>query len=321
MRKTFSFYKVAGLVFLLAIISCTTEKTQEEGSGDNPYVIVLGTVQDGGSPHAGCLKSCCSELFEHPDPTRMVVSLGLVDPKSNSYWLFEASPDLRRQMKIAQTGLQERLRNTPNGIFLTHAHIGHYSGLMFLGKESMNSDSLPVYAMPRMSDFLRNNGPWEQLVNLKNISLNVLGNNSPISLTDELTVTPILVPHRDEYSETVGFKIKGPNKTLLFIPDINKWEIWDKSIKDQLDSVDYAFLDATFFDGNEINNRDIRLIPHPFVIETAKLLQHSHDSIKKKVNFIHFNHTNPLLDKSSQEFFEVKRWGFNIAQFKDKIQL
>ena len=32
------------------------------------------------------------------------------------------------------------------------------------------------------------------------------------------SVTPIQVPHRDEYSETAGYIIKGKNKKALFIP-------------------------------------------------------------------------------------------------------
>ena len=43
----------------------------------------------------------------------------------------------------------------PKGIFLTHAHIGHYSGLIHLGKEALGAKGISVYAMPKMSFFLK----------------------------------------------------------------------------------------------------------------------------------------------------------------------
>jgi len=309
------------IVILIAISGCTNHPVEEETEvSQNPYIMVLGTVQDGGSPHAACDKDCCANLFDSPDKSRMVVSLGLVDPSTNSYWLFEATPDLPRQMKLAGNGL-DITKKVADGIFLTHAHIGHYTGLMYLGKESMNSSSLPVYAMPRMDSFLRNNGPWSQLVKMDNIDIKTIHHQKSISLAEDLVVTPFLVPHRDEYSETVGYKIVGPNKSLLFIPDINKWSIWDKSLIDELDSVDFAFIDATFYDGNEIKSRDISQIPHPFVIETQELLKDVPESTKGKIHFIHFNHTNPLLDTISMEFKQMEASPFNVARFMQRHTL
>ncbi|MEJ2003810.1 MAG: MBL fold metallo-hydrolase, partial [Cyclobacteriaceae bacterium] len=191
-------------------------------SAQNPFIIVLGNVQDGGSPHIGCSRECCSGLHESPDPDRMVVSLGLVDPSSESRYLIEATPDMPRQLQILNKYGPYGDEKTADGIFLTHAHIGHYTGLMYLGKEALNSSGAPVFAMPRMAEYLRTNGPWSQLVKLGNIDLRMIRDGEPVHLTDKLQVTPIRVPHRDEYSETVGFFMKGPSKTALFIPDIDK---------------------------------------------------------------------------------------------------
>ena len=68
---------------------------------------------------------------------------------------------------------------------------------------------------------------------------------------------PFLVPHRDEFSETVGFEIKGENKTAVFIPDIDKWSKWNSDLKELIKRVDYAFLDATFYKNGEIPSRDM----------------------------------------------------------------
>jgi pyrroloquinoline quinone biosynthesis protein B len=287
----------------------------------SPYIIVLGTIQDAGSPHMGCEKSCCIDLFENPDPTRKVVSLGLVDPLEKKYWLIEASPDFITQCRELKKISGFEHAKSPDGIFLTHAHIGHYTGLMYLGKESYNSRNVPVFAMTRMKGFLIKNGPWSQLFKLNNIKINNINHQEEIKLSNNLSITPFLVPHRDEYSETVGFKISGPKKSVLFIPDIDKWGKWNKNLKQEIKKADLALLDGTFYDSKEVNNRNISEIPHPFIIETMALFKKENNSEKSKINFIHLNHTNPLLDTNSAALKKVKESGFNTANYKDIINL
>ena len=289
--------------------------------GNLPYIIVLGTIQDAGSPHMGCEKPCCISLFEAPDPNRKVVSLGLVDPLEKKYWLIEASPDFITQCRELKKTSDFEHGKSPDGIFLTHAHIGHYAGLMYLGKEAINSKNVPVYAMPKMQHFLSNNGPWNQLVNTKNIALTPLEHKQTVLLSKDLEITPIVVPHRDEYSETVGFRIQGPNRSVLFIPDIDKWGNWEIDIIDTLKNVDYAFLDATFYSGKEVNFRDISEIPHPFIIETMALFKHLPKREKEKIFFIHLNHTNPALDPNSEASRTIEKNGFRIAHINQVFDL
>ncbi len=77
--------------------------------------------------------------------------------------------------------------------------------------------------MKNMEEFLKSNGPWDQLVMLKNIQLKRIKENVNIKIGDGLFIEPFLVPHCDEYSETVGYQVMGQNKSLLYIPDIDKW--------------------------------------------------------------------------------------------------
>jgi pyrroloquinoline quinone biosynthesis protein B len=288
---------------------------------DQPFLVVLGNIQDAGSPHIGCTKECCKKLLTQPDATRIVVALGLVDPKQSKKFLVEATPDISAQLKVLQSYLPANSSEVPDGIFLTHAHIGHYTGLMFLGKEAWNAKEVPVYAMPVMHSFLSTNGPWSQLVNNKNIVLQKIEDQQSISITPALSIIPFTVPHRDEYSETVGYKIIGPTKSALFIPDIDKWSKWKLNIVEELKKVDYAFVDATFFDAAEINHRDIAEIPHPFVIESMELFASLNASEKQKVWFIHMNHTNPLLNPDSDQSKQVEANGFNVARFKSHFAL
>jgi pyrroloquinoline quinone biosynthesis protein B len=287
---------------------------------NNVSLVVLGTVQDGGSPHIGCEKECCSPLWKHPDPTRKVVSLGIIDYENKKTFLFEATPDLPEQLKLLKK-VSNLDTETPDGIFLTHAHMGHYTGLMFLGREALGSKNVPVYTMPKMESFLKENGPWNQLIKLNNIALKSLHNQQIVSLTPNISVVPFTVPHRDEYSETVGFKIIGPEKSVLFIPDIDKWSKWETSIIEAIKDADYAFLDATFYDNKELNYRDISEIPHPFVIESLELFKNLSNKEKSKIHFIHFNHTNPLLTPNSPETKHTILEGFRIAKFKQVIGL
>ena len=283
----------------------------------DPYVVVLGTMQDGGSPHMGCEKDCCKVI----DPNKKVVSLGLIDPTSKKKILFEASPDFVSQINALKGLLPSSGEKTPDGIFITHAHMGHYAGLMFLGREAMNSKAVPVYAMPKMKNFLENNGPWSQLVTLNNIRINPLSEGKWENISPSLKVKPILVPHRDEFSETVGFIIEGPHKKLLFIPDIDKWEKWKTDIVSLIKQVDHALIDGTFFSAAEVGNRNIAEIPHPLVQESMQLFDALPAKEKEKIMFIHFNHTNPLLNEHSEEAKLVRSKGFRIAEMNLRITL
>jgi len=318
------------LFFTLFILSCTKEKSTEKIIVEKPEqkkiikntsLVLLGTIQDAGSPQIGCEKDCCKDLFENPDYTRQVISLGLIDKQNNRTYLFDATPDIKTQMKMLSKYNSGVHKELTDGIFLTHAHIGHYAGLMYLGKESMSSKNVTVYAMPKMKTFISDNGPWSQLVKSENIKLSEIQNEETVQLSDKINVTPILVPHRDEYSETVGYRIKGPNKSALFIPDIDKWEKWDKNIIDEIKKVDYAFLDATFYSGKEIDSRDISQIPHPFIIESLEKFKHLSKEEKNKIIFIHFNHTNPVINSNSEESKTVIEQGYRIGKFEEIFEL
>ena len=302
------------IVFILCatIFSCSEYKT----SNNNNFITVLGIAQDAGYPHIGCKKDCCNKNIG--DNKYYVTSIGLTDIENGKYYLFEATPDIGEQIKYLKSGVTNK--KLIDGILLTHAHIGHYSGLMYLGREALGANKIPIYTMPRMKNFLENNGPWSQLVSLDNIDLKEINHNQNIQLSNELIVIPFNVPHRDEFSETVGYKIIGKNKSALFIPDIDKWDLWKKSIVDEVKSVDYAFLDATFFSGDEIN-RSMKEIPHPFVLETIDIFMDEDLGTKNKIHFIHFNHTNPLLNQKINLRDSILKLGFNFAKFGDKYNL
>ncbi len=274
------------------------------------YVMLLGVAQDAGYPQINCKKVCCKQAWENPELKRTTSCLAIVDPIGKEQWIIDATPNIKEQLQLLKqkTGTEKL-----DGILLTHAHMGHYTGLMQFGREVMGSDNLPVFAMPKMKNFLEENGPWSQLVKLENINIKALRSDSTFSLNERIKIKPFLVPHRDEFSETVGYEITINNKSLIFIPDIDKWEKWETNITELIKKVDYAFLDATFYKNGELK-RDMSEIPHPFAEESMALFSILSDTDKQKVHFIHFNHTNPLIIDGSTAQEEVLKKGFNIAK-------
>jgi pyrroloquinoline quinone biosynthesis protein B len=279
-----------------------------------PYLVVLGIAQDGGYPQAGTKES---PAWEDPSLRRSVASLGLVDPAGGRRFLFEATPDFKEQLyrldRLAPVAATPGL----DGIFLTHGHMGHYTGLLHLGREAMGARQVPVYAMPRMARLLGGHAPWELLVRLEHIVLRPLVAGRAVELGSGLRVTPFPVPHRDEYTETVGFLVEGPRRSALFLPDIDKWERWDEQgerIETWIRRVDIAYLDGTFYADGEIPGRSMAEIPHPFIEESLRRFALLPADERRKVRFIHLNRTNPALDAESPAARAIERAGMAVAR-------
>ena len=285
--------------------------------------VVLGIGQDGGAPQ---ISNPDDPAWDDPSLKLWAASGAVIDHVNSKRYLFEATPDFREQLNLldnisdggeAPLGL--------SGVFLTHAHIGHYAGLIFAGHESAGAKGLKVFSMPRMQNYLENNGPWDQLVRYKNIDLVSLSPKNPVNLGPQLSVTAYLVPHRDEYSETVGYLIQGPSKRILFLPDIDDWDRWQAEynihIEDMIAKVDVAYLDATFFDDNELPGRDMSKIPHPRVVDSMTRFEKLDQAERDKVRFFHINHTNKIRFASSEQSKEVRRRGFKVAKRGERICL
>lgn len=283
-------------------------------------LIVLGAGQDAGAPQIGNPQD---PAWENPALRLTPTSIALVDHDAGQRYLFEATPRITSQLNLLDAmapGAGDDL--SLSGVFLTHAHIGHYAGLIFFGQEAAGASKVPVYAMPRMTDYLQSNGPWEQLIDLQNIKIATLEDRVPMALSRDISVTPYRVPHRDEYSETVGYVIETTGKNILFVPDIDSWDEWeaefDLRLEDMLEQVDFAFIDATFYDDHELSGRDMTLIPHPRVAATMERLANQSAEIRSRVQFIHYNHTNPIRFPDAEETQDVYARGFHIARSGDR---
>ena len=297
-------------MFAAALLTLALQTSGPEAGG--PYAVVLGIAQDGGVPHAGCRQPLCVEARTDPAKRRRVASLGLVDPAAGRRFLVDATPDFADQI--------ESLGGRPDGILLTHAHVGHYLGLAQLGREVLGARNVPVYCTPSMAKFLRENKPWSRLVALENIAIREVAPGSEVVLTDSLRATPIRVPHRDEDSDTVAWLIRGPSRAILWLPDIDKWEKWDRSLPALLeDPALVAFVDGTFQSADEIPGRSIAEIPHPLVSETAALVA-GMPQARGRVYLVHLNHTNRLLWDENAKAALAER-GVGVATEGQRIPL
>jgi pyrroloquinoline quinone biosynthesis protein B len=266
-----------------------------------PFVVVLGTAQDGGIPHLGGTAA--------PDLADVTAQLELADRI--------APPSPERPDIPGRSGRSRIL----DGIFLTHAHVGHYLGLAWFGREIYGADRLPVFGSRRMTDFLAKNGPWELMVRLGQIEPVTIAPDRAVALASGLSITPFLVPHRDEYTDTFGFEIRGPNRALLFIPDIDKWEKWATRIEDRIAKVDVALLDATFFGDGELPGRSMAEVPHPFVVESLARFAKLPTSERRKIVFTHLNHTNPAALAGTPERAAIETAGMRVAVEGERIDL
>ena len=295
-----------------------TPVAQAHGPIDGPFVRVVGTVQDGGLPHAACSCANCEIARRHPDRSGRIASLALVLPASGKVYLIDATPDIRDQLhalRDVRRPVEGRVDRAPlDGIFLTHAHIGHYLGLAFFGFEAVHTQGLPVWVTPRMARFLSDNGPWSQLVELNNITLEEIAPGTGIELEEGVTVTAIRAPHRDEYADTLAFRIDGPSRSLFYLPDTDSWVAWDQPLPEALAGVDYALLDGTFFSLDELPGRNVESIGHPLIRRSLDLLTETVRETGLQVFFTHLNHSNPALDPESPERREIESRGFRVLE-------
>jgi pyrroloquinoline quinone biosynthesis protein B len=292
----------------------------------DPYVLVVGTAQDGGLPQIGCNLSCCEVARADPSRRRLNSALLLVDPRSGKRWLFDAGPDLPEIVETTRGIPPNRTTGAGrpplfDGIFVTHAHLGHVAGLLSLGREAYGARSQPVYVGARMSAFLSSNAPWSLAVDDGHLALERIKDERTVVLAEDLRVTPWRVPHRDEFSETFGFVIEGPSRSLLYLPDIDKWERWGRPLEEALAAVDVALIDGSFFADGEIPGRSMADIQHPFISETIARLAAAPRQPRAQVLFTHLNHTNPAADPDGAAAAAVRRAGHDVAADGQVIDL
>ena len=273
-----------------------------------PEAVVLGIGQDGGRPQIGCRRACCADA----DPVTPAC-LALIGSDGRR-WLIDATPAIGEQLRLLDS-IVPRESETPviDGVLLTHGHLGHFTGLAQLGREALAADGVPVWAQPRLRRVLESDAPWSLLAEHGH----VVFRDDPVVLGGGLSVEVLPVPHRDEI---LAFRVEGPTGSVLWLPDIDSWELWDRDVIDEVARVDVAYLDATFYDDGELD-RDMSAIPHPRVVDTVTRFVERAPELAARVRLIHLNHTNPVLRPGSPERAFVEDAGLSVALTGERFTL
>jgi pyrroloquinoline quinone biosynthesis protein B len=247
-------------------------------------------------------------------------SLAIIDarPQPSSVWLVDASPDIKFQLSLLapllgpHPRMPERFRQ-PDGLLLTHAHMGHMAGLAQLGPEAMHVRDLPLYASHGLAKVLRETILWRPL--LDNLRLTTVADGVAFDLAPQLLITPLAVPHRDELGTgTFAFRIQGPERSLLYVPDIDDWRQWPAA-RQVLSGVDLILADATFYSADELGGRPP--VAHPLVPDTVDFFA----GLPGQLILTHLNHTNRLLDRDDPARAELAAQGIAVAHFGQIIAL
>jgi pyrroloquinoline quinone biosynthesis protein B len=314
---------LAALALALAGCAAAPDGPRAAASSTGRFeLFVLGRAQDGGLPHVGCDRETCCAAARRTGRVETPACLGIHDRETGALALIEATPAVERQLALLHdlAGSRPRGRQPVDAVFLTHAHIGHYLGLAHFGREVAATQGLPVYGTPRFLAFLRAHGPWQQLIDLGQIDPRPVEPKGSVELFGALTVEAIPVPHRDEYSDTVAYRIRGPERTVLFCPDVDAWGRHDGLLDQLLDGVDVAYLDATFYDGRELPERFRAEIPHPTMVDSMERLGARAAARLGSIRFLHLNHTNPAFHPGAIAD-SIRARGFGIAQVGERTVL
>lgn len=308
-----------GAFLLVALAACATPSPTAPPPACELFV--LGIAQDGGLPHFGCERPCCAGA-RAAGRSLAPACLGVVDRRAGKLLLVEATPAVERQ--VAQlhqlADVHGRGRQPIDALLVTHAHIGHYLGLAFFGREVASTAELPVFCTPRFAAFLRSQAPWRQLVELQQIAPTEFTIGEWFEPWPGLAVRAFTVPHRDEFSDTVAFQLRGPQRSVLFVPDVDAWERQPGLLEQLLLGVDVAYLDGTFFDGSELPERNLDEIRHPLIVRTMQRLSDVARQRPGALRFLHLNHTNPALHDAAVRA-RIEAAGFAIATEGERVSL
>jgi len=274
-------------------------------SGIHYTVIVLGSAQDGGVPQLGS--------GELPVPDRSASSLAVVGSDGTAV-LVDASPDLRlQQRRLAADPDYARRSDLQafDAVLLTHAHMGHYAGLLYFGNEAHSTRQLPCFASPSMLRFLAGNEPWATLFRDGHLQAVTVEPGKVFDIVPGLSAVAHPVPHRPDFSDTLAFELIGPTgRSLLYLPDLDDWSDWPEA-SGVLSRVDTALVDATFYDDREHPHRDLADIPHPLVTDTIE--RFAGLASETQIILTHLNWTNRLCDPEAPEHARIRAAGFSVA--------
>lgn len=284
-------------------------------------VIVLGSAQDGGFPQWDCNCVNCQLSRSGELRFRLRSSLALEDDLGNII-ILDASPDLKHQVDVIGSSRQRigRIcsdRVSPiDAILITHAHWGHVMGLLEFSAGA--SFEVPVYCSPSVSSIIYASPVFRSLIDGDFIRIMEFKDNIPLEIVNYrgqktyFKLEAFKVPHREDFTDTYGFKIFHKSSSITYIPDI---KVLDEEIIRKIDDTDFLFFEGTFYWDDELwrvskIKRTSKELGHIPIVESLLILRELEIDMKY---YIHLNHTNPVLRSGSDERRSVEDAGIKIV--------
>jgi len=299
-------------------------------------IVVLGAAAGGGFPQWNCNCDTCRRA-RSGDPAakpRTQSSLA-ISADGESWFLLNASPDLRRQI-LDNPALHPKhgRRHSPiAGAVLTNGDVDHISGLINLRE----SQPLSIYATARIHGVLADNSIFQvlnsDLVARRTLALNepveLVGPDGPSGLTVEMFSVPGKValylegasPVLDgETEDTVGLRVSADGsaggRSFFYIPGCAK--LTDR-LANRLRGADLLFFDGTLWQDDEmilqgVGTKTGRRMGHISVSgPDGSLAAFAGLGIRRKI-YIHINNTNPILLDDSPERATVTEAGWEVGE-------
>jgi pyrroloquinoline quinone biosynthesis protein B len=300
-------------------------------------VEILGTAAGGGFPQWNCACRNCSSLRSATFPGRPRTQLQVaVSPDGISWFLLNASPDLRTQIE-ANSFLHPRgnVRHSPiSGVLLTSADLDQSLGLLLLRelqplqifatasiRRILREDNSMFSMLHRTADQAR----WKDMVpgtafELSSKTGEQLGSEClPVSVATRFPryVTAKRAAELEQNEAVVGLILRSSSgKRLGYFPAVAHL---DQTLLRQLDSLDVLLFDGTFWTDDELiklqsGGQTAREMGHIPVSSPGGSLDLLSALRCPRKMLVHINNTNPLLNETGPEYRQVRERGWEIAE-------
>lgn len=295
-------------------------------------VRILGSAAGGGFPQWNCNCPNCDGLrsgrLKGQPRTQSSIA---VRSSAGSWFLVNASPDVRQQLEALRDGPALGVRSNPfAGVLLTDAEIDHTTGLLLLRESSaplhVYSTAVVHRALTRDHPILRTlesycGVAWRPLEPGRRVRL---GDDAEAALDVEpfpvVADPPKYVAGRgaDEEGWAVGLTFRDPmtDGVVTYAPAVGEL---DDDLLRRFEASDVVLLDGTFWRDDElvhlgIGSRTAREMSHVPIAGPGGSLERLRALRRPRKLLVHINNTNPILIEDSEERLALEAAGIEVAE-------
>jgi pyrroloquinoline quinone biosynthesis protein B len=302
---------------------------------------LLGTAAGGGVPQWNCRCTVCREARAGNGRVRpRTQSSVALSADGRSWFLLNASPDIRAQMEIFPPLHPSggSARNSPvQAVLLTNADLDHTLGLLLLREGEKLCIHAPSSVRAALSEgislepTLRSFCGTEWIEPATRPQPLRLRDGSPSGLAYEAIPLPGKPPrfmkaqNSSAAGNVVGYRI-ADDKTggrLLFVPDV---AALNEDLLRALPDCDALLFDGTFWSENEMHDQGVGTLRAadmghvPISGPAGSLNVLAQLGIRHKI-YTHINNTNPVLIEDSPEAAAVKAGGCAVGRDGMEIEI